>query len=128
MADSWTPDDIRRIASAGELEIAVKRADGTLRRWLPIWVVCVGEQVYVRTWYRRETGWFGHVVDSHRACIRVPGLQADVAVEEIAAGPEQLRADIDAAYRAKYGRYGASTVERMVADAAADTTLRLSPE
>ena len=128
MAESWTPDDIRRIGSAGELEIAAKRADGTLRRWLPIWVVCVGEQVYVRTWYRRDTGWFGHVLESHRACIRVPDLQADVVVEDIGAGPDQLRADIDAAYRAKYGRYGASTVERMVADPAVAATLRLSPE
>jgi hypothetical protein len=128
MAAFWTPDDIRRIGSADELQIAAKHADGTLRRWLPIWVVCVSEQVYVRTWYRRNTGWFAHVLDSHRASVRVPGLQADVAVEDVAAGPDQLRVDIDAAYRAKYGRYGTSTVENMVADAAAATTLLLSPE
>ena len=129
MTAFWTPDDIQRIGAADELEIAAKNADGTLRRWLPIWVVCVGEQVYVRTWYRRDTGWFAHVLDSHRARIRVPGLQADVTVEDVAtAEPDQLRVNIDAAYRAKYGRYGASTVEKMVADAAAETTLRLSPE
>lgn len=128
MAPTWTPDDIQRIGSADELEIAVKHADGTLRRWLSIWVVCVGEQVYVRTWYRRNTGWYGHVLDSHRAGIRVPGLQADVSVEDVAAGPDQLRLDIDAAYRAKYGRYGTSTVGRMVADEAAATTLLLLPE
>jgi len=40
------------------MQIAAKRADGTLRRWLPIWVVCIGEHVYVRTWYRRNTGWW----------------------------------------------------------------------
>ena len=51
MAAIWTPDDIRRIGSADELQIAAKHTDGTLRRWLPIWVVCVSEQVYVRTWY-----------------------------------------------------------------------------
>ncbi|WP_328611248.1 DUF2255 family protein [Amycolatopsis sp. NBC_00345] len=128
MTATWTPDDLRRIGSADELQIAARRADGTLRRWLPIWVVCVGEQVYVRTWYRRNTGWFGHVLDSRRACIRVPGLQADVAAEDVAAGPDQLRADIDAAYRAKYGRYGTSTVAQMVAAKAAATTLLLSPE
>jgi hypothetical protein len=128
MASLWTPDDLRRIGSADELQIAAKCADGTLRRWLPIWVVCAGEQVYVRTWYRRDTGWFGHVLDSHRACIRVPGLQADVAAEDVTAGPTQLRLDVDAAYRAKYGRYSTSTVENMVSDAAAATTLLLSPE
>jgi hypothetical protein len=32
MTDTWTPDELERIGSAAELEIAVKRADGTLRR------------------------------------------------------------------------------------------------
>ena len=128
MAAGWTPDDIERIGSADELQIAVRRADGTLRRWLSIWVVCVGDRVYVRTWYRRDTGWFGHVLQSHRACVRVPGLQADVVVTDVADGPDQRRAEIDAAYRAKYGRYGTSTVDNMVAPAAAATTLLLTPE
>jgi hypothetical protein len=128
MTAAWSPDELERIGSAEELEIAVKRADGTVRRWVPIWVVSVGDQVYVRTWYRRETGWFGHVLDSHRARIRVPGLEADVAVADVGEGTAQLRADIDAAYRTKYGSYGSSSVEAMVAEAAAATTLQLSRE
>ncbi|MCM3921774.1 DUF2255 family protein [Frankia sp. AiPs1] len=120
----WTADALERVDSARELEIAVRRADGTLRRPLPIWVVRVGDQVYVRTWYRRDTGWFGHALASHRARIRVPGLEADVTVEDLGEGPAQLRADIDAAYRTKYGDAGA---ESMVTAAAAITTLRLSP-
>jgi hypothetical protein len=31
--------------AAGELQIAVKRSDGSLRRWVPIRVVCAGGQV-----------------------------------------------------------------------------------
>ena len=38
------------------------------------------------------------------------------------------RAGVDAAYRAKYGRYGSTTVDRMVNDDAAATTLQLNPE
>ena len=95
------------------------------RRWVPIWVVCVGEHVYVRTWYRRESGWFGDVVDSRRARIRVPGLEADVAVEDVGGSADGLRASVDAAYRAKYGRFGGT--ERMVTAAAAAATLQLSP-
>jgi hypothetical protein len=79
----------------------------------------------VRTWYRRDTGWFGHVLASRQARIRVPGLEADVAVEDVGAGPPGLRAGIDAAYRAKYGRDGGT--ERMVAPEAVAATLRLSP-
>ena len=128
MAAVWTSENLQRIGSADELEIAVKRTDGTLRHWLPIWVVSVSGQVYVRTWYRRDTGWFAHVLDSRRASIRVPGLQADVAVEDTAGGSGRLQADIDAAYRTKYERYGTSAVDPMVAPAAVSTTLRLNQE
>ena len=124
MSVTWTPDELQRIGGAPELEIASRRADGVLRRWVPIWVVSTGGQVYVRTWYRRETGWFGQVLASHRARIRVPCLEADVAVEDVGAGTPGLRAGIDDAYCAKYGRFGGT--ERMVADEAAAATLRLS--
>ncbi|HUX70467.1 MAG TPA: DUF2255 family protein [Cellulomonadaceae bacterium] len=124
---TWSSDDLRRVGSSDELQISARRTDGNLSPWLPIWVVCVGEQVYVRTWYRRATGWFAQVLDSRRASIRVPGLQADVAVED-AAGRRRLQADIDAAYVTKYPRYGTPTVGRMVTAAAAATTLRLDPE
>ena len=127
MTATWSPDELERIDSAGELEIAVRRADGTLRRWVPIWVVRVGEQVYVRTWHRRETGWFGHVLGSRRGRIRVPGLEADVAVADVGDGTAQ-RADIDTAYRRKYGSHGSSSVEAMVSEAAAVATLQLSRE
>ena len=82
----------------------------------------------MRTWHRRDSGWFGDVVVSHRARIRVPGLEADVAVEDIGEGAAGLRAAIDVAYRTKYGRYGPSSVGPMVADAAAAASLRLDPE
>jgi hypothetical protein len=125
MTAPWSPDDLARIGDAEELEIAAKRADGTLRRWLPIWVVCFENQVYVRTWHRRDTGWFGHVLESHRARIRVPGLEADVSVEDVGEGAAELRAGIDAAYRAKYERYGHASVDPMLSPEAAAATLRL---
>jgi hypothetical protein len=128
MTVAWSLDELERIGRAEELQIAAKRADGTLRREVPIWVVHAGGQVYVRTWYRRDSGWFGHVVESRRARIRVPGLEADIAIEDIGDGGGELRASIDAAYRAKYGRYGETTVERMVTHDAAAATLRLVPQ
>lgn len=128
MAVTWSPEQLERIRKADELQIASRRADGTLGRWTPIWVVSVGEHVFVRTWHRRESGWFGQALVSHRACIRVPDLETEVAVEDAGVGTAELRADIDAAYRTKYGRYGQTPVEAMVSAAAAAATLRLSPE
>jgi hypothetical protein len=125
MTAPWSPDDLRLMDAAGELEIAVRRSDGNLRQWVPIWVVCAGGQVYVRTWYRRDTGWFGHALRSRRARIRLPGLEADVTIEDIGDSSSQVTADVDAAYRTKYGRGGADS---MVTATAAATTLRLSRE
>ena len=126
MTVPWSPDELERIDKAEELRIATQRSDGTLRRDVPIWVVSAGGHVYVRTWYRRDDGWFGRAVDSRRARIEIAGLEADVAVEDIGDDKSDLRARIDAAYRAKYGRYGEATVDRMVSDDAAATTLRLT--
>jgi len=126
MASAWSPAELREIDATPELQIAGRRADGTLRRWVPIWVVSTGGQVYVRTWYRRDTGWFGQALASGRARIRVLGLEADVTVADVGEGTPDLRAGVDAAYEAKYGRGGAT--ERMVSAEAAAATLRLSPE
>ena len=123
MPDIWPLDAQRKIADARELRVATERADGTLRPWVPIWVVCVDAHVYVRTWYRRNTGWFGHALASARARICVPGLQANVTVEDVGLGTPELRAAVDAAYRTKYGHLSA---RQMVSDDAAATTLRLS--
>ena len=128
MTGSWTPDQLTRIDESDELEIAPRRPDGTLWRWTPIWVVRVDGQVYVRTWYRRPSGWFGAVVDSGWARVRVPGLEATVSVDDVGEGPGELRAQVDQAYRDKYGRYGHGSVGPMIADEAAVATLRLTPE
>jgi hypothetical protein len=123
----WQDRALELIGDAEELHIAAQRTDGTLRRWTPIWVVRVGEEVCVRTWHRRDSGWFGSVLRSGRARIRVPELEIIVTVEDVGSADASLRTRIDAAYEAKYGRYGAATVQRMRSDEAAATTLRLRP-
>jgi len=123
MTAPWFPDDLRLVDAARELQIAVRSSDGSLGRWVPIWVVCAGGQAYVRSWYRRDTGWFGHALRSRRARIRVPGLEADVTIEDIGDASTQVTSDVDAAYRTKYGRGGAGS---MVTATAAATTLQLN--
>ncbi len=116
---AWSPEQLRRLGEAPELEIATRRADDTLRGWVPIWVVCAAGQVYVRTWYRRDFGWYGYARENRRARVRASGcLQADVTVEDATD-----RDRVDAAYTSKYG-HGPS-VDRMIGAEAAATTLRL---
>lgn len=128
MTPTWSEVQSERIRAAEELEIAARRTDGTMPTPVPIWVVGVDGRVYVRTWHRRGTGWFGRAVATGRARISVSGLQADVTVEDVGGDEADQRANVDAAYREKYGHYGRSTVDRMVTDAAAASTLRLEPE
>lgn len=123
----WSPEYLARVDTSDELVIAVENTDGSLRRAVPIWVVRVDDDVFVRTWYHRTTGWFGHVLTSHRAHVRIAGMDSDVTIDEIGGEPAELRADIDGAYRTKYARYGSATADRMVSDSAASTTLRLRP-
>ena len=117
----WTAAELALVRAAVELEVAARRPDASLRPGTPIWVVVVGEDVYVRTWYRRATGWFGAVLVSQRAQVTVPGLTVEVTVEDVGAAADR----VDAAYREKYGAGGAAS---MVTDDAAATTLRLTPE
>ncbi|CAN5315655.1 DUF2255 family protein [soil metagenome] len=123
MTYPWTADELSLFDDAHELEIAVQRTGGSRDAWTPIWVVSAGGQVYVRSWHRRDTGWFGHAVESLRARVRVPGLESDVLIKDIAGTSQEVTASVDAAYRAKYGQGGAGS---MVTPDAAQTTLKLA--
>jgi hypothetical protein len=124
---AWAPGQLQRISEARELEIASRQTDDGEWRWLLIWVVCVDDQVYVRTWYRRSSGWFGQVTNTGEGRIRVPGLELDVTVADLGDEDPDLRAAVDDVYRSKYGTPGDKTVAGMTTDASAATTLLLAP-
>lgn len=63
-----------------------------------------------------------------QARITVGEVVADVTIEDVGAGPLEMRAAVDAAYHQKYGRYGAAAVEQMVGEEAAAATLILTPD
>ena len=125
MTASWSAEQLDLVSRSCELHISSRRSDGSFRPSVPIWVVSFDDEVYVRTWYRRTTGWFGRVIDLPQAHIRVPGLEADVIITDVGGGAPGIRARVDDAYRAKYG---ASGHQSMVTDDAAATTLRLDPK
>jgi hypothetical protein len=122
--NSWSDDDLRRIGGADELQISSRRADGTLRPYVTIWVVREGDDLYVRSAYGANNGWFRRARASGTGRIRAGGAERDVTFAE--AGPATGPA-LDAAYHAKYDRYGPSIVGTVVGEAVAGLTLRLSP-
>jgi hypothetical protein len=121
----WTKEELNKIGSADELQIAALRADGTLRKRVTIWVVRLGDELYVRSVNGRTSAWFRGVEVRHAGRIWAGGIEKEVTfVEE--AGPE-INEKIDAAYAAKYRR-SPSSVEHINSPAARAATTRLVPQ
>ena len=97
----WTSDELAKIGSTQELQIASLRRDGTLRSPRTIWVVRVGDDLYVRSMNGRGGGWFPATQVRHEGHIRAGGVDQDVTFAD--ADPD-LNEQIDAAYRDKYRR------------------------
>ncbi|MFI1092349.1 DUF2255 family protein [Streptomyces sp. NPDC020917] len=122
---TWNRQTLERIATADELHIAPRRGDGSLRNPTTIWVVRDGDDLYVRSWRGKQGSWWNTARDSHAGHVTAGGAEADVTFTAVSDPAVNDR--VDAAYRAKYGRYS-GYVEPMVADQARSTTLRLTPQ
>jgi hypothetical protein len=106
------------------LEIASLRSDGTLRKLVIIWVVRVGDDLYIRSVNGRTSVWFRGVESRHEGQIRAGGVVKDVTfVEET---DSLINDQIDAAYATKYRRY-ASIAKSMAAPAVRAATIKLVP-
>ena len=121
---SWSAHELQRITEATELQVASRRRDGSLRPFVTIWVVRSGGEIYVRSAYGTNNPWFRRARTSGTGRIRAGGVERDVAFET---PPDGVEADIDAAYHAKYDRYGPRIVGAVVGEQAAPATLRLTP-
>ena len=123
--NAWTSDELNKIAGAEELQIASVRGDGTLRKPVTIWVVRVSDDLYVRAYKGRGSSWFRGIQDRHEGHIRAGGVDKDVTfVEET---DPDINDQIDAAYRAKYQRYGSGYITSMVSQEVRAATIKLVP-
>ena len=122
---TWTSNELNKIGTAEELEIASLRRDGTLRNPVTIWVVRVGDDLYVRSVNGRNSAWFRGTQVCHEGHIRASGVDKDVAFAE-ESNPD-INEQIDAAYRTKYHRYAASIINTTVSPEARAATIKLVP-
>jgi hypothetical protein len=121
---AWSEAELSEIAAAQELDLAsVMRPDGTLRRPVTMWVVRVGDDVYVRSVNGRGSSWFRGAESRHEAEIRAGGVEKEVSLAET----DALNDEIDAAYSAKYGDRYPSIIPSIVAAEARAATLKLVP-
>jgi hypothetical protein len=120
---TWTSDELDKIGTAEELQIASLRRDGTLRNPVTIWAVRVGDDLYVRSVNGRTSAWFRGVQTRHEGHIRAGGIDRDVSFVEEPGRQEQ----IDAAYRTKYRRYAESIIASIISPEARSATIKLVP-
>jgi hypothetical protein len=121
---SWSPDQLDRIDAEDELRIASYRADGTLRAYKRIWVVRVGDELYIRSVNGRGADWFRHVATAGGGRIRSAGTELDVVVDD---GGDASTDAVDHAYLTKYARYGERLARTMLRRPVVEATLRLRP-
>jgi hypothetical protein len=121
---AWTEDELARIGTAEELEIAPLRRDDTLGRPRTIWVVRDGDDLYVRSVNGPTGAWYRGTRERREGHIQAGGVDKDVTFRDAS---YNLNDQIDAAYRAKYGRYAANILDAITSPDARSTTMELVP-
>jgi hypothetical protein len=122
---SWDARELDRIGSAEELRLASRRPDGSLRPWVTMWVVRAGDELYVRSAHGRGNPWYRHATAAGGGRIQAGEVERDVS---FAAADPGAQDGIDAAYHAKYDRYGPRIVGSVTGPAAHGVTVRLVPQ
>jgi hypothetical protein len=122
---AWNPAELEEFATQDELHVAPRRTDGTLAKPRTVWAVRVDGDVYVRSVNGAEGAWYRTTRARHEGHVSIGSVDKDVAFTDVE-DADGLEDRIDAAYRAKYGRYS-GPVASIIAGKARATTLRLEP-
>lgn len=122
---TWTGDELDRIGGAEELRISSRRRDGSFSRGIIIWVVRVGDDLYVRSAYGPDNPWYVNARRRRTGRIAAAGVEREVDFADASdAEPEA----IDAAYHTKYDPISSPRiVATVVGEKVHPLTLRLVP-
>ena len=118
---TWTDDDLALLDRVGEIKVAGRRADGSLRSLVIVWHVVVDGAVYIRSVRGADGHWYRGVVKHHEGAIAWGGTKRDVRY----IADDGHDDAIDAAYFAKYGK--GSPSRAITSPEARATTLRVEP-
>lgn len=120
----WTSEELDRIEAADELEIVSVGRDGRLRKPTTIWVVRLGDDLFVRSVRGSAGAWFRGTQVRREGRISAGGVTKDVTFVD---ADDDLDDPIDGAYRSKYRRYSDKIVGSVLTPEARSTTLKLAP-
>lgn len=121
MSGGWTDEELPRVGDAVELDLASER-DGQLSGYTTMWVVRVGDDIYIRSAGGPNRPWYRRAVGAGTGRIKAGGIDRDVTFDRPASAPHD---SIDAAYHSKYDRYGPGPVSHVTGPGAHPVTIRL---
>lgn len=120
--EGWKTEDLALIGDTDEIAVAA-HASGQLTKPVPVWVVRVNDNLYVRSYRGHAGAWFRAAQASGQGRIWAGDEARDVAF--VAETDPVINDQIDAAYGAKYGH--SPYAGAMVAPEVRTTTLKLLP-
>lgn len=121
----WDAQELTRIGDAEEIEVTSHRPDGSLRKYVIIWSARVGDELFVRSAYGPDNGWFRRAKASGSGRVRAGGVEHEVRYVDVPASDTAMHEALDAVYRAKYAAHPPRIVDTVVGPGPAGTTLRL---
>jgi hypothetical protein len=119
---AWTAQELDRIGQSEELQLATERRQGGVSRYVTMWVVRAGDDLYVRSAHGPDNPWYRRAQVAQTGRIRAGGLERAVTFESADAAASDA---IDAAYQAKYSRYGPQIVGSVTGPDVGNVTVRL---
>ena len=122
--NDWTSKELTQIGAEEEVRIASLRRDGTLREPVTVWIVRHGDDLHVRSVAGPAGHWFRGTQDKHEGRVQAGGVQQDVTFVN---ADHDIDDEVDAAYRAKYGRYAGRILNSVLTPEARASTLKLLP-
>jgi hypothetical protein len=120
----WTRDELEKIGSAEEVQIAPFGPEGSPRKPVTVWIARHGDDLYVRSVRGRNGHWFQGTQERHEGRIRGGGVQQDVTFVD---ADNDINDEVDAAYRAKYRPYAGRILNSVLTPEARSTTIKLVP-
>ncbi|MBA2382224.1 MAG: nitroreductase family deazaflavin-dependent oxidoreductase [Chloroflexi bacterium] len=118
---SFGSEDLRRLASAAEIEIETQAPDGPVHR-TTVWVVVDGADAFIRSYRGPDARWYREALANPGVAIDVDGRRL-TATAIPATDPDSIERT-SSGFRAKYP--GDPSTTAMV-EMHHDTTLRLEP-
>ena len=120
----WSSQALRTLASAEEVHLATRRANGTLRSPRIIWVVTDGQRVFIRSANGPGAAWYRAATATRAGQLTARSVAYDVTFTLVDDDADLAAAD--AGYRAKYGRY-ASIIDHLEEPGPRSATLEVHP-